>query len=97
MEIIKEKNADGMKIKVIGELDTKTSPELQKVVDSEVVADMDLCFEFSELEYLSSAGLAVLLTAQKKIGTKKIKLMGLNEVVREIFEETGFDALYDIV
>ena len=51
----------------------------------------DLCFDFSELEYISSAGLRLILKAQKIMNTKgKMKITGVNETIMEVFDITGF-------
>ncbi|MDD6057166.1 MAG: STAS domain-containing protein [Clostridiales bacterium] len=91
MKIEKITNEGELELKLEGRLDTTTAPlleaELKKSIDGVAV----LIFDFSELAYLSSAGLRVLLTAQKvmnKQGSMCIK--HVNDTIMEIFEVTGF-------
>ena len=74
-----------------GRLDTVTAPVLEKALQ-ETLPDIDeLVLDFGQLEYISSAGLRVLLSSQKIMSRKGgMKLVGVNETVREIFEVTGF-------
>ena len=75
-----------------GRLDTTTAPQLEtEIVDSLDGADL-LVLDFEKLEYISSAGLRVLLSAQKKIGKEggAMKVLHVNETIREVFEMTGF-------
>ena len=79
-----------MILKISGRIDTQTAPELEKTME-----DMEDCKELildmAELEYISSAGLRVILKAQKLMNTKgEMKLTGVNESVMEVFEITGF-------
>ena len=74
-----------------GRLDTTTAPALEKNIMENVNGIKNLILDFKELEYISSAGLRVLLSAQKKmqqIGTMKVK--NVCEDVMEVFEITGF-------
>ena len=74
-----------------GRLDTVTAPELEAALDKVLGDTNDLCFDFSELEYISSAGLRLLLKAQKIMNTKgKMKITGVNETIMEVFDITGF-------
>jgi anti-sigma B factor antagonist len=74
-----------------GRLDTTTAPELEKAL-SELGADVkDLIMDLKDLAYVSSAGLRVLLSAQKKFGkTGTMKLQNVCDTVMEVFEITGF-------
>lgn len=97
MRINKIKNDNSLTIAVEGRLETTTAPELEAVVKSELDGINDLTFDFSGLDYISSAGLRVILTAQKKMNTQgKMKIAGANEIVMEIFEVTGFDDILTI-
>ena len=93
------KTAEGNKLtlSVEGRLDTTTAPELEAVV-KEISEDVrDLIIDTAKLEYISSAGLRVLLTAQKlmnKQGSMVVK--NVNETIMEIFEVTGFSDILDI-
>ena len=91
MTIEIKRNAEVTTIDVVGRLDTTTAPELDKTIN-ECIADVkNLVLNFEGLEYISSAGLRVLLGAQKKmqkIGS--MKLTNVCEEVMEVFEMTGF-------
>ena len=74
-----------------GRLETTTAPELEAVVKSELAGVASLIFDLTKLEYISSAGLRVLLSAQKIMNAQgAMKIRGANEIVTEIFEITGF-------
>ena len=88
-----EKKAEGEKltVKVIGRLDTTTAPKLEEELHASMDGVTDLVMDFSELEYISSAGLRVLLSAQKTMNKQgKMTVTGVNEVIMEILEVTGF-------
>lgn len=98
MEIIKELNENSLVIKVIGELNSFTAPELENVIKNDLTGVKDLCFDFQKLDYLSSAGLRVLLVAQKIMSKQgKMSLRNVNKSVMEIFEITGFLNILDII
>lgn len=91
MEITK--NVDGKKLTlaVSGRLDTTTAPELEEVVKESVEGIEELEIDFTNLEYISSAGLRVLLAAQKIMSEQgSMVIKGVNETVKEVFEVTGF-------
>lgn len=74
-----------------GRLDTVSSPELEQVLKDSLAGITDLTFDFAKLEYVSSAGLRVLLSAQKTMNRQgSMRLKNVNEAIREIFEITGF-------
>jgi len=74
-----------------GRLDTTTAPELDKEIDVVVEETADLVFDFKDLEYISSAGLRVLLKAQKAMSAKgTMKLVNVNDSIMEVFDITGF-------
>lgn len=90
------KTADGGKLTLAleGRLDTTTAPQLEAEIKSGLEGVTDLELDFSRLEYLSSAGLRVLLAAQKTMnrqGTMVIR--HANETIREVFEVTGFSEI----
>ena len=80
-----------------GKLDTTTAPELDKTIN-EIISDIkELVFDFADLEYISSAGLRVLLLAQKTMNNKgEMKVCNVCETVMEIFEVTGFSDILTI-
>ena len=91
MTIHKALNAPALSLTVEGRLDTTTAPELEAVIKNELDGITDLTFDFSKLAYISSAGLRVLLSAQKIMNKQgNMKITGANEIVMEIFEVTGF-------
>ncbi len=80
-----------------GRLDTTTAPDLEKEVKSSLDGMTDLVFDMAKLEYISSAGLRVLLTAQKimnKQGTMEV--IHVDDTIMEIFEVTGFSDILTI-
>ncbi|MCF0106752.1 MAG: STAS domain-containing protein [Holdemanella sp.] len=97
MEIIKKIDGCYGYIKVIGRLDTMTSPALEAEL-KEVIGDLEeLEFDFEKLEYISSAGLRVLLSAMKTMnrqGTMVVK--NVSDDVMDIFEVTGFTDILNI-
>lgn len=91
MEINKNLNGDALELKVIGRLDTTTAPALEAEIKSSLEGLKSLVFDLEGLEYISSAGLRVLLSAQKSMNKQgAMKLVNVNEVVMEVFEITGF-------
>ena len=90
MTIEVKKNIDETVIEIVGRLDTITAPALDKTID-ENFGEGRLVLDFKGLEYISSAGLRVLLSAQKKMQkTGKMKITNVREEVMEVFEMTGF-------
>ena len=91
MTIEIKRNADETIIALAGRLDTTTAPALDKTINNDIEGTKTLILNFKNLEYISSAGLRVLLGAQKKmqkIGSMKV--MNVCEDVMEVFEMTGF-------
>lgn len=84
-------NGESAKIIVVGRLDTQTAPELEKEIDKVIPDVKELIFDMNGLEYVSSAGLMVILKAQKIMNTKgSMKLIGVNDSIMEVFDITGF-------
>ncbi|MCR4646226.1 MAG: STAS domain-containing protein [Oscillospiraceae bacterium] len=97
MTINKKKNGSSLVIALEGRLDTTTSPELEKVIKEETEDVNDLRFEMEKLEYISSAGLRVLLSAQKLMNKKgNMLITGCNDDIMEIFDMTGFTDILTI-
>ena len=91
MTIEIKKNAEATIIEVAGRLDTMTASSLEKAINEDIGEVKHLVLDLKHLEYISSAGLRVLLGAQKKmqkIGSMKV--MNVCEEVMEVFEMTGF-------
>ena len=86
-----KKNAAETVIRIVGRLDTITAPNLDKIINEELGDTKNLVMDMKVLEYISSAGLRVLLGAQKKmqkIGSMKVT--GVCEAVMDVLEMTGF-------
>ena len=97
MNIEKESNTQEITLKVIGRLDTTTAPVLEAAVSETIGGCEQLVLDFAGLEYISSAGLRVILKAQKSMAAKGgMKLLHVNETIMEIFEITGFSDILDI-
>ena len=80
-----------------GRLDTVTAPELEKALKESLSGVTDLTLDFENLEYISSAGLRVLLSAHKIMSRQgKMRLINVNEVVQEVFDVTGFTDILTI-
>ena len=87
-----------MTIALEGRLDTLTAPELQKELDGYQLSEIsEIVLDLSKLEYISSAGLRVLLSAQKTMNRQgTMKLTHVNETIMEIFEVTGFSDILTV-
>ncbi|UCC25862.1 MAG: STAS domain-containing protein [Gemmatimonadales bacterium] len=82
-----------------GNLDTNTAPEAQEALDDLIGAGtVKVLVDFSDLDYISSAGLRVLLATAKKLrgGGGNLRLCGLNETVAEVFEISGFSTIFAV-
>ncbi len=91
MTIIKKQNGTALEIALEGRLDTMTAPELEAELNASLKDAESLTLDFSKLEYISSAGLRVLLSAHKMMSGKGgMKVTHVNEIVSEVFEVTGF-------
>lgn len=91
MNIEQKKDGKALTLALAGRLDTMTAPELEAVLKDALADVEELTFDFEKLDYISSAGLRVLLSAQKTMnrqGTMRVK--NANEMILEIFEVTGF-------
>jgi anti-sigma B factor antagonist len=94
-----EKKTDGSSVNIAleGRLDTMTSPQLESTLKDSLDGVTSLVLDFEKLEYISSAGLRVLLSAQKIMNKQgEMKLIHVNEVINEIFEVTGFSDILTI-
>lgn len=95
MDIKKDKNGSSLKITLKGRLDTLTSPQLESELKLEGVTE--LVFDLMELEYISSAGLRVMLSAQKTMMMQgEMVLEHVAPVVKEVFDMTGLGAFFTI-
>ena len=95
MTIEKNLNGTELTVAVVGRLDTGTAPDMEEVLRESFEGITKLILDFEGLEYLSSAGLRVILQAQKTMNKQgEMVVRNVNETVTEIFEVTGF---YDIL
>ena len=91
MTIEIKKSVDELVFEITGRLDTITAPALDKTINENLGEIKSLILDFKNLEYISSAGLRVLLSTQKKLQQKgTMKLKNVREEVMEVFEITGF-------
>ena len=97
MTINKKMNGGELEIALEGRLDTMTAPELEQELSQSLNGVEKLLFDFSRLDYISSAGLRVLLSAHKTMSAKGgMKLTHVNDIIQEVFEVTGFSDILDI-
>ena len=97
MTITKNMNGTALEIALEGRLDTMTSPDLEAELKESMDGAESLTMDFGKLDYISSAGLRVLLSAHKAMSAKGgLKIINVNEVVREVFDVTGFSDILNI-
>ncbi|MBR0146809.1 MAG: STAS domain-containing protein [Eubacterium sp.] len=91
MTINKEQNGSTLTVSIEGRLDTTTAPELEQELKAALNGVTELVIDLGKLDYISSAGLRVLLWAQKTMNQQgSMKVTNVQEVVSEVFEVTGF-------
>jgi len=91
MTIEKTYGPGTLTLKLEGRLDTVTAPELEAELGDKLDGVRELTLDMAQLQYISSAGLRVLLAAQKRMNRQGLmRLTGVGEVVMEVFEVTGF-------
>ena len=103
MKITKSMNGTRLTVAPEGRLDTTTAPDLEKELNASLDGADALTLDFAKLDYISSAGLRVLLSAHKTMSKKGggsapsgMKIVNANEMVKEVFEVTGFADILDI-
>ena len=97
MNIVKTNEGTELILALEGRLDTTTAPQLEAEVKSALTNVTELVLDFSQLEYLSSAGLRVILAAQKIMNKQgKMVIRHVNETILEVFEVTGFSDILTI-
>ncbi len=97
MEILKDKNGRTLMISPSGRLDTVSSPQLDEELKASIGDVTELILDLSNLEYMSSAGLRVLLSTQKTMNKQgKMIVRNVNPTIMEIFEITGFTDILTI-
>ena len=91
MTINKNLNGKTLTMQIVGRLETTTAPELEEAIDTSLSGVTELILDMAELEYVSSAGLRVILKAQKLMNAKgSMKVVHVNETIMEVFDITGF-------
>lgn len=97
LNIDQKKDGANLVIGLEGRLDTSTAPQLEESVNGAIADVTDLKFDFAKLEYISSAGLRVLLSTQKIMNKQgKMVINNVSEEVMEIFDVTGFSDILTI-
>jgi anti-sigma B factor antagonist len=97
MQINYNKEAEKLTVALDGRLDTVTAPEFEKKIGELLNGVSELVIDMTKVEYVSSAGLRVILKVQKVMFNQgKMKLIGVNETVMEVFEITGFSNILKI-
>jgi len=97
MEIKKVLNDKELNVELIGRLDTITSRDLEQVVEGELEGITSLVYDFKGLEYVSSAGLRVLLKSQKTMNKQgEMVIKNASDSVKEIFDITGFSEIFTL-
>ncbi len=98
MDISTRTSSDTHIVAITGSLDSTTSPEAQKSLDAVLASAKKVLLDFSGLDYISSAGLRILLGAAKQLRASggSLGLFGLNQSVREVFEISGFSTILSV-
>ncbi len=97
MTINKKQDGTALVIELEGRLDTMTAPQLEAELNESMPGAESLILDFSKLDYISSAGLRALLSAYKVMSTKGgMKVTHVNDIVREVFDVTGFSDILTI-
>ena len=97
LNIETKRNASELTVELSGRLDTNTAPELEAALKTALEGVEELTFDFEKLDYISSAGLRVLLATQKTMNRQgSMKVKNVNEIITEIFEVTGFSDILTI-
>ncbi len=98
MQIEQERDGNKLILKLSGRLDTNTAPQLQEVVERDLEEITELTADMSSLEYVSSAGLRVLLAAAKNMKAKggTLTVTGANQDIKQVFIITGFQKVLNV-
>jgi anti-sigma B factor antagonist len=97
LDIKKNQNGTALELALSGRLDTITAPQLEEEIKASLDGVSELVFDFSDLSYVSSAGLRVLLSAQKSMNEKgSMVVRNVSEEIQEIFDVTGFSDILTI-
>ena len=97
MKINQNRDAEKLTVAIEGRLDTTTAPNLETVINDLYADTKELVFNMAGVEYISSAGIRVLLGAYKKINSAqgKVRIEKANDMVREVFEMTGLSQMLE--
>ena len=91
MEIKKKQSGDSLAVEIIGRLDAATAPQLEKELNASLTGIKTLTLDFNQLEYVASAGLRVLLVAQKRMSKQgSMTIKNVSSEVKEVLDMTGF-------
>ena len=97
LDIKKTQEGAKLELSLSGRLDTITAPQLEEEIKASIDGVSDLVFDFSDLAYVSSAGLRVLLSSQKSMNEKgSMVVRNVSEEIQEIFDVTGFSDILTI-
>ncbi|MBQ5398228.1 MAG: STAS domain-containing protein [Ruminococcus sp.] len=96
MNIKKQKSGNRLTITINGRIDTVSAPEAESFINENLGETQELILDFKDVNYVSSAGLRVLLSLQKKMNARgEMKLINVSEAVSDVFEVTGFSEIID--
>ena len=91
MEIKKSQSGEELTLEITGRLDASTAPQLERELNASLTGVKNLVLNFAQLEYIASAGLRVLLVAQKRMNKQgKMSITNVSEEVKEVLDMTGF-------
>ena len=97
MDISKHREGNLLTVTLAGELNTATAQELQEAIENEVGAEDNIVFDMTDLTYMTSAGLRILVACDEATGERgAITLRGVCDEIREVLEITGFDSVLNI-
>ena len=98
MKLTTEKNGTELTVHISGELNTLTAPELAALMDKELSGVQSLTMDFAECDYVSSAGLRVLLATFKQVQASNGSMVFVNvgEMFMEVLQTTGLDSVFDV-
>ena len=99
MNLTTEKNGEELIVRLSGELNTVTAPELKTLLDEELDGVKDLTLDFAECDYVSSAGIRVLLATYKQLKEEggSMKLTNVGEFFMKVLKDTCLDAVFEVV
>lgn len=98
MKLEVKSQGNKMEVTLEGRMDTTTAPEFEKEIFPQLDGITELILNFADLDYLSSAGLRALLSCQKRMNAAQGSMVvkNVNEIIKEVFEATGFDSILTI-